>query len=535
MGAKREDLMDTTMVRMPNGSFLPMDYVRSMNAIQLADAYKARSGFNSSLDTTPGIQSAQEMFNQTYAEGVAEDYLASIFETQLTPEQLEAQRLGLSVEQMKGDTEDMVRNILQFGGQDESNQLAINALVAGKAKQAGVPQPSQQDIVDYLADIGAKQEAAADPTLADKAADAVGKAQGAITTAGTAVGSAMDKVFDILRGAGLNIPNPNKAIMYPRQGAGQLIFGPGGNTPVNPIGTTPAGTQVAVGGLDPTVQKVLDKVKGVITGEVSAKDILTSDDVLDILVSETAKETGIPEEQIGQILNQGAKVASKVVPKTTLVDESGGTTLGVDLGSDKTLTGTPVASKDDTTLPKGPEKLSVAGGMGALDTVTKGTRIPPAAIEGKNKGVGADSKNKGVGAGEISDRVIGEGLKGTPPPPDDPPKVVIPDTFVPKGELPKVVVPDTFVPKGDEPAPKGNLPVEQSSGTFIGGIRTSPGELVDIDYLYDIGGESIFAPKLKSKEQEDPLAYLYSGYADGGIVQDSEVQQFIQYLMGTRG
>jgi hypothetical protein len=164
--------------------------------------------------------------------------------------------------------------------------------------------------------------------------------------------------------------------------------------------------------------------------------------------------------------------------------------------------------------------------------------LPPAAIEGKNKG---------VRAGEISDRVIGEGLKGTPPPsspppddpppppddppppPDDPPKVVIPptDTVSPKGDVP--------VPKGDEPVPKGDLPVEQSSGTFTGGIRTSPGELVDIDYLYDIGGESIFAPKLKSKEQEDPLAYLYSGYADGGIVQDSDVQQFIQYLMGTRG
>ncbi len=85
-----------------------------------------------------------------------------------------------------------------------------------------------QDIVDYLADIGLQQEAAADPTLADKAADAVGKAQGAITTAGTAVGSAMDKVFDILRGVGLNIPNPNKAILYPRQGAGPSNIWAGG-------------------------------------------------------------------------------------------------------------------------------------------------------------------------------------------------------------------------------------------------------------------------------------------------------------------
>ncbi|GAG39975.1 unnamed protein product, partial [marine sediment metagenome] len=42
----------------------------------------------------------------------ASDALLSQLETQLTPEQLEAQRLGLSVDQMKGDTEDMVRNIL---------------------------------------------------------------------------------------------------------------------------------------------------------------------------------------------------------------------------------------------------------------------------------------------------------------------------------------------------------------------------------------------------------------------------------------
>ena len=86
MGARRDDLMDATMVRMPDGSYLPAADLRNMNAMQLADLYKIRGGFGSTLDTGTGIQSAQEMFNQTYEEAMANEYLANILETQGVPD-----------------------------------------------------------------------------------------------------------------------------------------------------------------------------------------------------------------------------------------------------------------------------------------------------------------------------------------------------------------------------------------------------------------------------------------------------------------
>lgn len=86
MGARREDLMDTTMVRMPDGSYLPAADLRNMNAMQLGEIYKARGGFGSTLDTGTGIQSAQEMFNQTYEEAMANEYLANILEGQGVPD-----------------------------------------------------------------------------------------------------------------------------------------------------------------------------------------------------------------------------------------------------------------------------------------------------------------------------------------------------------------------------------------------------------------------------------------------------------------
>jgi hypothetical protein len=64
-------------------------------------------------------------------------------------------------------------------------------------------------------------------------------------------------------------------------------------------------------------------------------------------------------------------------------------------------------------------------------------------------------------------------------------------------------------------------------------VRTTPGEVGDIDYYFDVFGNSIFAPNAKTLEAEDPVASLYSGYAEGGIVQDYDVEQLIKYLKGS--
>ena len=68
-----------------------------------------------------------------------------------------------------------------------------------------------------------------------------------------------------------------------------------------------------------------------------------------------------------------------------------------------------------------------------------------------------------------------------------------------------------------------------------------PAELVDIDYFYDVGGESIFAPPLAEGEEPDPLMAIYSNYNDlgygnsGGIVRDGDIEGLIEYLRGKNG
>jgi hypothetical protein len=55
--------------------------------------------------------------------------------------------------------------------------------------------------------------------------------------------------------------------------------------------------------------------------------------------------------------------------------------------------------------------------------------------------------------------------------------------------------------------------------------------------FYDIGGESIFQSNAKKaeEEEEDPLAFLYSNYSDGGIVQDYDIEELIRFLGNQRG
>jgi hypothetical protein len=70
---------------------------------------------------------------------------------------------------------------------------------------------------------------------------------------------------------------------------------------------------------------------------------------------------------------------------------------------------------------------------------------------------------------------------------------------------------------------------------LFGVVRTKPGEKVGALDFYDIGGPSIFQSGAKTEEEEDPLAFLYSGYAEGGIVQDNDIEELIRYLENTRG
>ena len=74
-----------------------------------------------------------------------------------------------------------------------------------------------------------------------------------------------------------------------------------------------------------------------------------------------------------------------------------------------------------------------------------------------------------------------------------------------------------------------------TTGQGFGILQTKPGEKVGALDFYDIGGESIFRSGAKTEEEEDPLAYLYSNYSKGGIVQDYDIEELIRLLEGQRG
>ena len=144
-----------------------------------------------------------------------------------------------------------------------------------------------------------------------------------------------------------------------------------------------------------------------------------------------------------------------------------------------------------------------------------------------------------------------DGPKVVPPtvvtPKIDGPKVVPPTVFIPKIDGPKVVPPTVIPPPPPPPAPKNcsdpvyallhpaecarastpTLPVGEESYQQV---TTTPGDLTDIKYLYDVGGESIFAPNMSD---DDPISYLspyasritspYTSYASGGKVSEHDI------------
>ena len=49
---------------------------------------------------------------------------------------------------------------------------------------------------------------------------------------------------------------------------------------------------------------------------------------------------------------------------------------------------------------------------------------------------------------------------------------------------------------------------------------------MDINYLYDIGGDSIFAPNVESVGNERPYVYAKSG----GMIQQTNLEQLLKLL-----
>ena len=66
-------------------------------------------------------------------------------------------------------------------------------------------------------------------------------------------------------------------------------------------------------------------------------------------------------------------------------------------------------------------------------------------------------------------------------------------------------------------------------------VTSTPPELVNIDYLYDIGGKSIFPENIDdflSPDTEPTSFSSYTPYNRGGIVQDRIIETLVNILRG---
>jgi len=310
---------------------------------------------------------------------------------------------------------------------------------------------------------------------------------------GTQVGEGIDTVFDILK-----LPNPTKVIGAPIQKSGTVVWGQTGGSPVIGTGTTPGGTQTGVTTGDPTIDAVLNKVTGVLTGKAAAGDVLSRSTIEDILVGTAATETGMSTEQVRDIIES----AKDIVPAPTAI--------GIDLGKEPKIGPSEVEQLDvigdmgvlDTVV-RGPEQLDVTGDMGDLDTVVKGTP-PPESLS-----LTETTTPKVPTVGDLTPAAIPRTNVGT-------------DEATPEPKIPAIASESS----GDGGGGGGGGFGTQTGG--VGTVSVDPGPLVDIPGFYDISSDSIipdYIDKLIERNRQR------MGAAEGGHVkkfsgsQGSLVQQ----------
>jgi hypothetical protein len=291
------------------------------------------------------------------------DYLNSILESQLTPEEEEAQLLGLTVAQMNAKTEDMLDSILSSQGENEtgfvneSARIAAEGILKGKIAQAGVTDPVAQEAA--LKSAMESLEGGASGLEAVKAA--AGGAKDYVEELLKTAKDIIDKGYDATIGKLPEILTPESILIDPTTGqtTGTFEIGKGGapignTSPVfgGTVGTAGGGTNV---GIMTTGNAVLDAIiKG-------AKDGVDGQDIEEIVKVIISGNTGIPTDVIdaGIAGAKGAIKAAGTVVASKVTDEDDDDTTNIAIGSgavttrtceDGSLVGVNEACPEDTTV-----------------------------------------------------------------------------------------------------------------------------------------------------------------------------------------
>ena len=451
------------------------------------------------------------------ADAQARDYINSLLEEQLTPEQVEAQRLGLSVEQYNAKTEDMLDSIMGIQGATESGLAAAESILKGKIAQAGVTDPAAQEAalksgMEAIEKGGSGLEAvkAAASGAKDYVEDLLASAK-----------DILDKGYDKVAAALPEGVLPDTVGIDPTTGQTTAVWGKTSGTPVlgGTVGTVGGGTYA---GVTTTGNAALDAILKVVKegGDVSS-------------VIEAA--TGLPGDVVKAAVDT-AKTVKEGIEKTTLDQENDGRTNVVLTPGAGGGDAVDTVLGDGVTTTTGDEVIDPASTSQTLtlgdDTVTADDKVFG---DGKWKETGAGGYDEVVGP-----RRVGPGLDAGTGPVDEVvgPRIIgDPFTFKPVLDEEEPPAPDEEVPPVlDEvpPEPPPELPEVPEAIQGYRAVQTKPGGVVDIDYLYDIAGPSIFAPRMEEEDEYNPLG-MYSPYAEGGIVQDYDIEELIRFLENQRG
>ena len=353
-------------------------------------------------------------------------------------------------------------------------------------------------------------------------------AQSVLSGVGNVLGTGTGALYNVAS----NIPVVGGALGDAIEGTADWFKNMEGVVSINPITGAVQGTW---GELPPWMEKQTVTQIGTIPGS-QTKAGVTTGTIFDDIISIGRGEQDIGdvfEDRTGQVASTigidpviiaAAAAAGKTV-KDYLEDKAEETALApeTDTTTEKETTATiDLSSGPDSDVLNevlGPQQVETVTGEEAIDptspnqilTVGDGADVVDTLL--------GDGKLEDTGAGGyeevVSTRIVGDGLTFEPPvPPEEPPEPPEPPEEPP------------------EPPEEPPEPPEASPSFF--GLSTKPGELVDINYLYDIAGPSIFAPKMEEEDEYDPLG-MYSPYAEGGIVQDYDIEELIRYLAETRG
>jgi hypothetical protein len=262
-------------------------------------------------DTLAGYEGVRDAVTSAVIAAMQNDYLNSILETQLTPEEEEAQLLGLTVAQMNAKTEDMLDSILKSQGENEtgfvneSARIAAEGILKGKIAQAGVTDPAAQEAA--LKSAMESLEGGASGLEAVKAA--AGGAQDYVEELLKTAKDIIDKGYDATIGKLPEILTPESILADIISGNVTAVFEigetggalPNATSPIfgGTVGTVGGGTNV---GIMTTGNAVLDAVIRAAEGGVDAGDI---ESVVGAVIS---ANTGIPTDVVNAGIG-GAKSA----------------------------------------------------------------------------------------------------------------------------------------------------------------------------------------------------------------------------------